>query len=99
MVKVLERERDREFKVHSRIERELESAVKLLKLKKERERGSTIYQCKQIVSRIYNICTVREERQYSQTKCLLHCSPDFRSFVVALFQPYTPGSNVPLHCG
>lgn len=38
MVKVLERERDREFKVHSRIERELESAVKLLKLRKERER-------------------------------------------------------------
>lgn len=54
MVKVLERERDREFKVHSRIERELEKCGKIIKIKK-RERGSTIYQCKQIVSRIYNI--------------------------------------------
>lgn len=34
MVKVLERERDREFKVHSRIERELEKCGKIIKIKK-----------------------------------------------------------------
>lgn len=39
MVKVLERERDREFKVHSRIERDLEKCGKIIKIKKrERER-------------------------------------------------------------
>lgn len=100
MVKVLERERDSEFKVHSRIEREWEKCGKIIKIKKrEREVQRSISVNRSCLEFITYICTRREERQYSQTKRLLHCSPDFRSFVVALFQPYTPGSNVPLHCG
>lgn len=80
--------------------RELENCGKIVEIKKrEREVQRSININRSCLEFITYICTAREERQYSQTKRLLRCSPDFRAFVVALFQPYTPGSNVPLQCG